>query len=146
MACWLYQMNAKEVYSHERYRTEVWEGNLVTNWSIGESKRKPKEVLPGDMVILFFAKTGAVNPGIYGWGIITLFDKEVIDLRPAPPSDYLKMNPVPEKEVSKIIDKIRDRMPERTMFEVDKEPLEQLRQKIAEHVFGIPSKPKSRSS
>ena len=31
MACWLYQMNAK-LYSHERYRTEVWEGNLVTNW------------------------------------------------------------------------------------------------------------------
>ena len=136
MTCWLYQMNAK-LYSHERYRAEVWEGNLVTNWSIGESKRKPKEVLRGDIVILFFTKTGAVNPGIYGWGIITLFDKEVIDFRPAPPSDYLKIKPVPEEEVSELINKIRGRMPEGTMWKVNEEVLGQLRQKVAEHVYGI---------
>ena len=129
-------MNAK-LYSHERYRTEVWEGNLVTNWGIGESKRKPKEVPLGDMVILFFAKTGAVNPGIYGWGIITLFDKEVIDFRPTSPSDYLKMNPLWDGEISDIIDQIRGRMPEGTMWKVDDETLEQLRQKIAVHVYGI---------
>lgn len=35
-----------EYYSHGRYRTEVWEGTPVTNWGIGESKRKPTEVLP----------------------------------------------------------------------------------------------------
>lgn len=138
MACWLYQMNAK-LYSHERYRTEVWEGNLVTNWGIGESKRKPKEVLPGDIVILFFAKTGASNPGIFGWGIVTLFDKEVIDFRPASPSDYLKMNPLWDDEISDIIDKIRGGMPQGTMWEVDEEALGQLRQKVAEHVHGIPS-------
>jgi hypothetical protein len=137
MACWLYQMRADQ-YSHERYRTEVWEGNTVTNWSIGESKRKPKEVQPGDTVILFFAKTGADEPGIYGWGIITLFDKEVIDFRPAPPSDYLKMNPLPEQEIIKIIDKIRGGMPEGTMFPVGAEELKHIRQKIAKHVYGIP--------
>jgi len=136
MACWLYQMRADQ-YSHERYRTEVWEGNLVTNWSIGESKRKPKEVQFGDTVILFFARTGADEPGIYGWGVITLFDKEVIDFRPTPPSDYLKMNPVPEKEITKIIDKIRAGMPEGTIFPVDKEELKHLRQIIAEHVYGV---------
>lgn len=137
MACWLYQMRA-DWYSPERYRTEVWEGNPVTNWDIGKSKRKPKEVQSGDTVILFFVRTGADEPGIYGWGIITLFDKEVIDFRPASPSDYLKMNPVPEKEVIKIIDKIRGRMPEGTMFPVDAEALKQLKQKITEHVYRIP--------
>ena len=137
MAYWLYQMRADR-YSPERYRTEVWEGNPVTNWSVGESKRKPKEVLSGDTVILFFARTGADEPGIYGWGIITLFDKEGIDFRPAPPSDYLKMNPVPEKEVIRIIDKIRGGMPEGTMFPVDNEELKHLRQKITEHVYRIP--------
>ena len=131
-------MNAK-LYSHERYSTEVWEGNTVTNWGIGESKRKPKEVLPGDIVILFFAKTGAIDPGIYGWGIITLFDKEVIDFRPAAPSDYLKMNPLWEDEISDIINQIRGRMPEGTMWKVDYGILGQLRHKIAEHVFGISS-------
>lgn len=136
MACWLYQINA-ENWSCERYRTEVWEGQLVTNWTIGEAKRRPKEVSPGDTVILFFVKAGTHDSGIYGWGIITSFYKEYIDFRPAPPSDYLKMNPVPEKEVIGIIDKIRGRMPELTMFPVDDDELKHLRQKIAEHVYGV---------
>jgi len=134
MACWLYQMSA-DLYSQGRYRTEVWEGNPVTNWSIGESKRKPKEVLPGDIVVLFFARTGAVDPGIYGWGVITLFDKEVIDFRPASPSDYLKMNPLWDDEISAIVDRIRGGMPQGTMWPVDDGTLEQLRQKIAAHVY-----------
>jgi len=128
-----------DYYSHGRYRTEVWEGHTVTNWYIGESKRKPKEVLAGDMVILFFAKSGAHEPGIYGWGIITLFDKEVIDFRPALPSDYLKMNPLWDDEISDIVDGIRGGMPQGTMWEVGDEALEQLRQKIAAHVYGISS-------
>jgi hypothetical protein len=138
MGCWLYQMNAK-LYSHERYRTEVWEGNLVTNWGIGESKRKPKEVPLGDTIILFFTKTGAVDPGIYGWGVITLFDKEVIDFRPVAPSDYLKMNPLWDDETSNIIDQIRCGMPEGTMWKVDDGTLKLLRQKIATHVYGVSS-------
>jgi len=137
MACWLYQINADN-WSHKRYNVEVWEGQLVTNWTIGKSPRKPKEVSLGDMVIIFFVKSGTGDPGIYGWGIITSFYKELIDFRPAPPSDYLKMNPLPEGNVITIIDKIRDRMPERTMFEVDKEELEHLREKISQHVFGKP--------
>jgi hypothetical protein len=68
--------------------------------------------------------------------VITLFDKEVINFRPASPSDYLKMNPIPENETTVIIDKIRAGMPQRTMFPVDENELKELRQKIAEHVYG----------
>jgi hypothetical protein len=136
MACWLYQINADN-WSHERYRVEVWEGHLVTNWTIGEGPRKPKEVSPGDMVIIFFVKSGTHDPGIYGWGIITSFYKEFIDFRPAPPSDYLKMNPVPEKEVSGIISKIRGGMAQMAMFKVEDKEFRELRQQIAEHVYGI---------
>ncbi len=135
MAYWLYQMST-EYYSHERYRTEVWEGTPVTNWSIGESKRKPTDVHFGDTVILFFAKTGASEPGIYGWGIITLFDKEVINFRPASPSDYLKMSPLWNENVSDIVDEIRGGMPQMTMWELDDAQVGKLQKKIAEHVFG----------
>jgi hypothetical protein len=128
-----------DYYSHERYRAEVWEGYPVTNWGIGESKRKPTEVQPGDMVILFFAKAGAREPGIYGWGIITLFDKEVINFRPAWPSDYLKMSPLWDDEISDIVDEIRGGMPQGTMWKVKEESLGKIRQKIAEHIRG--SKP-----
>ncbi|HUV44954.1 MAG TPA: hypothetical protein VMW13_09010 [Dehalococcoidales bacterium] len=136
MACWLYQMSAKK-YSHEQYRSEVWEGVVIQNWFLGESKRKPKEIKSGDMIILLYVRTNAKDPGIYGWGIVTWCDGEWIHFRPSHPSDYLKMNPVPEQEVTKVIDKIRGGMPEGTIFPVDYEELKQIRQKVAEHVYGI---------
>ncbi len=140
MGCWLYQMRA-DWYSHERYRTEVWEGSLVTNWSIGQSKRKPKEIPLGDMVILFFAKTGADEPGIYGWGVVLRSDECGITFRVATPSDYLKMNPVWDEDVDETIKKIRAGMPEGTMFPMDNEDLKHIRQKIAKHVYGRVLKP-----
>jgi hypothetical protein len=139
MACWLYQINALTQYSQERYRSEVWEGNVVTNWTIGDALSKPKEMMPGDTIILFYVKASKIDPGIYGWGVIIAFDKESEDLnfRPASPSDYLKMNPVPERSVIAIIDVIRGKMTQKTIFKVEPKELEQLRQKIAEHVYGI---------
>ena len=135
MACWLYQINAITQYSQERYRNEVWEGNTVTNWTIGDAPSRPKEMVPGDIIILFYIKAGKIDPGIYGWGIITLFDKESEDLnfRPAAPSDYLKMNPVPEQKVSAIIDNIRGKMTQKTIFKVNQKELQQLRLEIADH-------------
>ena len=135
MAHWLYQMST-EYYSHERYRTEVWEGTIVTNWFIGESKRRPTDVQPGEIVILFFARTGAQDPGIFGWGIITFFDGDVINFRPAPPSDYLKMNPLWDDEISGIVDEIRGGMPQGTMYEVDDDIFEQIREKISVYAYG----------
>jgi hypothetical protein len=138
MAFWLYQMRV-DYYSHDRYRAEVWEGAVVQNWTLGESKRRPKEVTPGDLLVLFYAKAGATEPGIYGWGIVTFFDRKTGEMhfRPAPPSDYLKMNPVPEEDVIKIIDKIRAGMPQRTIFPIGDEELKKIRQKIAAHAYGI---------
>lgn len=138
MACWLYQMNAEQ-YSHERYRTEVWEGTVTQNWTLGKSTHRPKNVMPGGILILFYAKTVAIEPGIYGWGIITFFDKEAEEMhfRPTSPSDYLKMNPLWDDEINNIINQIRGGMPEGTIWKVDNGTLEQLRRKIAAHVFGI---------
>ena len=96
-------------YPVKRYRTEVWEGSNTQNWTLGAAKSRPKEVTPGDLIILFYAKAGATEPGIYGWGIITFFDKDSgeFHFRPTPPSDYLKMNPLPEAQIISIINNIR---------------------------------------
>lgn len=140
MTCWLYQINAKEWWPSERYRTEVWEGQLVTNWTNGLAKRKPKDVNPGDIIILYLVKAGTDEPGIYGWGIITSFHKEeFIDFRPSPPSDYLKMNPVPEKEIIKVIREIRGGFDALSMYKMNDSQYKKLRQTIAEHVYGITS-------
>ena len=138
MTLWLYQMNATK-WPLERYRAEVWEGSVTQNWTLGESPRKPKDISAGDLIILFFVKAGTRDSGIYGWAIVTFFDKELeqIHFRPVPPSDYLKMNPVPEEEVNGIIRKIRGRFAQMAMFKVNDEEFQELRQKIAEHVYGV---------
>ena len=125
-----------ERYPHEQYRNEVWEGVVIQRWPLGESKRKPKEIKPGDTVILFYVRTKAKDPGIYGWGIISWCDGDWIHFRLSSPSDYLKINPVPEQKVSKIIDAIRDGMSEGTIFPVGDDEFKQIRQKVAEHVYG----------
>ena len=135
MTHWLYQMST-DYYSHERYRTEVWEGTVVTNWTIGESKRRPTGVQLGEIIILYFARTGAQDPGIYGWGIITFFDGEVINFRPSSPSDYLKMNPLWDDEVSSIVDQIRGGMPQGTMYKIDEAMLAVIREKVMQFFTG----------
>ena len=153
MSIWLYQING-EKYSHEQYNIEVWEGKLVTGWTIGTSTigplktewtigtsiTRPKEgVRPGDTVILFRVEAGTRGSGIYGWGIITSLHDELIDFRPTSPSDYLKTNPLPEKEVGETIRKIQVRFPQVTMFKVNDKDFAKLRQKIESHVYGINS-------
>jgi hypothetical protein len=137
MSYWLYQMNVDR-FSHKRFRAEVWEGDLTQNWTIGESTHRPKNVSVGDILVFFYAKTVAIEPGIYGWGVVTFFDKETEEMhfRPATPSDYLKMNPLWDDDINKIVDRIRGGMPEGTMFKVDGKELKNIRRKIEQHVFG----------
>ena len=131
MAAWLYQMNHAQ-FSHERYRNEVWEGTQVTNWGGGEAKRRPKDVQSGDILVLFYSKTNAPDPGIYGWGVVTYFDEETVNFRPVFPSDYLKMNPIVEGEVSEIIKHIRGPVATGTMWKIEREDLDKIRDLISE--------------
>jgi len=127
MGFWLYQMNSK-VWSHERYRAEVWEGNDTT-WDT--SKITPARRFPelGDVVVLFYAKVSA-DPGIYGWAIVLWCDGKEIRFRPASPSDHLKMNPLWNDKVSGIVDQIRGGMPQGTMWEIPTDLMGRLRQMI----------------
>ncbi len=138
MACWLYQINARN-YSQERYRAEVWEGSVTQNWTLGESPNKPKDISLGDLIIFLFVKAGRRDPGIYGWGIVTFFDKELeeIHFRPVPPSDYLKMNPVPEDKVHGIVGTIQGGFAQKAMFKIEDKEFRALRQEIAKHTYGI---------
>lgn len=137
MACWLYQMKAEE-WPHERYRSEVWEGSVTTAW--GVRKITPSTGMPkhGDIMVLFYAKATAPEPGAYGWGIVLWCDGQEINFRPASPSDYLKMSPMWDGDIDDIINIIRGKVARGTMWKVNDEPLKRLRQKVAEHVYGKP--------
>ncbi len=117
MACWLYQMNA-ETWSPERYRAEVWEGNTTTNWSVGKLIPAGGKPQPGEIIVLFYAKSYTNDPGIYGWGVISWCDGKEIHFRPTSPSDYLKMKPAWNDEIDTLINGIRGGMKMGTMWEI----------------------------
>lgn len=139
MTLWLYQMNATK-WPIERYRAEVWEGADIQNWGVGEIRASTSAKLPqpGDMMILFYVKAGQIDPGIYGWGIVLRCDKLEMNFRLATPSDYLKMNPVWDKDVDETIAKFCGKWRQATLFEDKGKSLEHLRGKIAQHVYGKP--------
>ena len=95
MAARLYQMTADN-YSPEEFRSEIWEGGLI-KWPSGKiSSKAGQEIAPVDIVILVYVRSGAQEPGIFGWGIILGFqkDKGHIVFRPVYPSDFLKIYPI----------------------------------------------------
>ena len=135
MNLWLYQMNAIK-WPIERYRAEVWEGSDIQNWGVGEIRSSVGLPQAGDMVIFFYVKSGQIDPGIYGWGIVLRCDEWEMNFRLAAPSDYLKMNPLWDEDIDKTITNIRGRMPQATLFEDRSKSLEHIRRKIAQHVYG----------
>jgi len=54
-----------------------------------------------------------------------------------PPSDYMKMNPVWDDDVKKIIDQIRGRTSVGTLWEIEEGVFKQLRRKITEKTYGV---------
>jgi len=123
----------------ERYRAEVWEGSDVQNWLVGEIRPSTPKGLPqpGDMMILCYVKTRQSDPGIYGWGIVLRCDEWEINFRLASPSDYLKMNPVWDDDIDKTIAKFCGKWRQATLFEDKANSLRHLREKIAQHVYGV---------
>ena len=109
MQAWLYQMSAPQGWHPRDYRLDVWE-DRPNRWRVGKIvSRGLKEITPGDAIVLFFAKAGNDYPGIYGWGVISRYDKQrkEIVFQVTPPSDYLKTDPIWDKDVEKLMDKIR---------------------------------------
>ena len=132
MAFWLYQMSAKE-WSHGRYRAEVWEGNDTT-WDTKKIAPAGSSPELGDVVVLFYAPTVSKDPGVYGWAIVLWCDGEEIRFRPASPSDHLKMNPLWDDRVGAIIDQIRGKVAQGTMWKIPIDLMGLLRQAITQHV------------
>jgi len=133
MAAWLYQMTANddEPWGPEEYRIEVWQGQTVT-WPVGKlSSSDGRSPSPGDIIILFFAKSNNAEPGVYGWGIVSAFierkPRSRVKFLPTPPSDYLKMAPLWNDGIDKLINEIRGGFNQGTMWQMTVEQLNVVR-------------------
>jgi hypothetical protein len=137
MPYWLFQMDITQ-WNPERYRNEVWEGSITQNWRVGKKIPAKKEIKPGDTLVFLYVRTNAIkSAGIYGWGIVSWCNQKELHFRAVFPSDYLKMNPVPETKVREIVDKVRGGMKRGTMWELNQKQFEQIREQIAKHITGI---------
>jgi hypothetical protein len=138
MATWLYQMNQKE-WPPECYRVEVWEGKRCC-FRKGRITRRSKGPEPqlGDTLVFFYAPSLGQDPGFYGWGVVLAWPKEeeLIYFRPVSPSDWLKMDPWWDKEAKSLVDKIRGRAPQGTMWRVDDSLVPKLRDATAAWLQG----------
>src|SRR5687768_15527340 len=135
LTSWLYQMSARD-WPPERYREEVWE-RQITQWPTGRvaGRSKPRE---GDLIVTWYAKTGSEDPGLYGWGVIVRFVTEFDQIRwqPVFPSDFLKLTPIYDEAIGRVITGIRGRVSQGTMWSLNRGQLSDIRSRVQGHIAG----------
>lgn len=136
MSTWLYQLNAQE-WSPETFRYEIWEGQRW-HWGYG-SKRGDAKLAVGDTLIFFYAPTKCADPGFYGWAVLERHREEdcLLYFTPAAPTNRLKMDPCwNERGIKALVDQIRGRMTQATLFLIGPDELRQLRAALRRHLGG----------
>ncbi len=117
MAMWLYQMDQQQ-WPPNSYRVDIWENERWT-WPVGRkaSTASPK---PGDRVVFFYAPSGGIEPGFYGWALVLDWheDERGMYFRPVAPSDHLKMHPWWDASAKEVADAVRGKVKQGTMWEV----------------------------
>jgi len=111
---WVYQLSSKE-WNQDLYRLGVLEGERVA-WPVGK-KQSELEPEPGERIVCWWAKTGAPEFGVVGWGVIEGSTYgEGIRWRPRSPSDRWSMSPLRSPEIEAAVDKVRGKMRQATLF------------------------------
>jgi len=116
VAMWLYQMDQRQ-WPPNSYRLDIWEERWT--WPVGRkaSTGSPK---PGDRVVFFYAPSGGIEPGFYGWALVLDWheDERGMYFRPVAPSDHLKMYPWWDPAAKDIADAVRGKVKQGTLWEV----------------------------
>lgn len=128
MATWLYQINPK-LWPPDRYRIEIWEAEKW-RWPVGRKVSGGAEPRPGDIVTFYYAQTGGVESGFYGWAIVLEWYEDELYFRPTTPSDHLKMDPWGEPEARTLADAIRGKVKQGTLWLVKRDLESRLRKGI----------------
>ena len=120
MQTWLYQMSGKDGWTPEDYRLAVWEGTAV-DWPTGRVTRGGNEPLrAGDVVFFFFTRSSTQYPGLYGWALVTKVRtrSDKFHFRALPYSDMLKIDPIYNEVVEQLVDRVRGKFKQGTMWSI----------------------------
>ena len=137
MSAWLYQMSLEQ-WPPSSYRLDVWE-NERWSWPVGKVQSKGRPA-PGDRLFFFYAPSGGTEPGFYGWAIVLEWpagdDDTRVRFRPASPSDHLKMCPWWDDEVKSIVNRVRGRVKQGTVWRIDDATAQAIGRGIGRWLFG----------
>jgi hypothetical protein len=130
MSIWLYQLSQESSWPPERFRHEIWEQRRW-HWEHGQ-KRSSKNPKPGDTLVFFYSRRGGDASGVYGWAVVEQYDEEhgILYFTPASPTDHLKMDPWCGDDVQDVMDAIRGKMPQATLFPIGKPEAARIRRGI----------------
>ncbi len=113
---WVYQLSTGDWdWDQNSYRLEVAEGERVS-WPVGKKQTK-REPQAGERLVCWWTKTNSFEHGVMGWGVL---DGQTFGAglrwHPYPPSNRWAMRPLLSDELEAVIDKIRGRMRQATLF------------------------------
>jgi hypothetical protein len=141
MSTWLYQLDQKS-WKPQRYRLEIWE-NERWSWPVGRKTGASELLSPGDTVVFFYAPSGGIDPGFYGWAVVLEWLKEesFLYFKPVAPSNHLKMCPWWDKQAKRLAESIRGPVKQGTLWHVPEDLVPELRSGITSWVGGnVPKK------
>lgn len=117
MTMWLYQMDQQK-WPPNSYRLDIWE-NERWSWPVGR-KGSGGSLRAGDRIVFFYARSGGIEPGFYGWAVVLDWheDERGMYFRPVAPSDHLKMHPWWDDAAKRIADEIRGKVKQGTLWQV----------------------------
>jgi len=81
----------------------------------------------GDTIVFYYARSGANDPGFYGWALVERCEGDTLYFIPVAPTDHLKMDPWWDKEAIKLANEIRGGMKQATLFQVPDEKISKIR-------------------
>ena len=127
---WLYQISA-ERWPIGQWRDEMWEG-YKNRCRAGRMVGSKDEIEDGDIIVFWYTKTAAKKDfGLYGWATAR-FNKQWSSIRfvLTTPSNYLKMDPINDEEMEKIVEEIRGNYKRANIFHINDELAKKVRHKI----------------
>jgi hypothetical protein len=148
MAGWYYQCSATIADGWDRtyesdFRLDVREGNAVVWPGLGGSLNRIRNLasnpggrpVAGDPIIVGFAKTGAVRPGICAVGLVSeeREDSRLVWL-PSWPTSFLVLRPLWDDQIESRLNSVRGGMKQLTCYELSPTDEDYLRMRVARWV------------
>lgn len=133
---WLYQMSQVE-WPPNRYRLDIRQGHRWV-WPVKKSIPADAKPQPGDIVVLFYAKSGGAAAGFYGWAVILEWTEKTREIyfEPIAPSDFLMMCPWWDNKASDLVDQICGSVKQGTLWHIPEHLQSEVRDGIRHWLSG----------